>query len=339
MGSAVVVWLREKAPHPGPPKLRRLLLTAGHVVREGGQGPVLGEILCWPPDWGYVSPNRIPGRTSGESPGAVTASVCPSLEVGYDAGAPATDWVLLEVNDPRFQAAQAVCGVAEPQGVEPLDIVGYPGGALSWPDGARVESIQSRDFTAQRHPQDPGTLRLNGPDATAPGMSGGGIFNRRGELVGIHRAQSKAQLEFGGVAAEHIRLEIAARGWEIVEESPGGAHAAASRQPSPGARGAPSTGDAVPAHVKGQRLETLLRELFTDPQLRQFIEDLPQQGRQMAEELPGAPVPLNQLVHAAARVLEQFGAARTAGFWDALVTARSGRIDDIDEVRPLWQRI
>lgn len=241
MGTGVVVWLQSAA---NPAKLRKFLLTCAHVVRGRdangalGYGPVLKEILCWQPGFGHTRPRDIERRRSGKSPGAFAAEIflldnqiIPD-EVPEDERRPALDWVLLEIKDPRFQDMDPVKDWADLAEGERLDIFGYPGGSETWGENGVVECVKSEDFEEQRT-SSPGTLRLNSSASTAPGMSGGGIFNKKGQLVGIHRSQTASQLEFGAVRASTIRDVLKAKGWNVVQLS-----LPSPEQPAPGQPGA-----------------------------------------------------------------------------------------------------
>lgn len=223
MGSAVAVWLRP--PAPGQP--RKYLLTARHVVRapdvEGavGYGRLHPEILCWAPGHGYTPLE--PPRPGGAATGAFAAHVIaldPSVpiptEVPADDRAPDRDWVLLDVKDPAFQSFDVATSWAEAAADSHLDICGYPGGAGAWRDTRVVEGVTSSDFHVARLAS-PGTLRLSSASPTASGMSGGGVFDERGRLVGIHCSQTAAQLAFGAVRATTIRDVLAAHGWSVIE--------------------------------------------------------------------------------------------------------------------------
>lgn len=222
MGSAVAVRLfrpGDAASH------RKLLLTCAHVVRgkstdqAAGYGDSLGEFLCWPPGNGYTKPEDYTGRSSGACPGSFTATISPITllppgDVPPDRRRPALDWVLLEVKDPGFQDMYCVYDLAEVADGDTLDIVGYPGGAVTWKAGSLVENLLAQDFAPTRQGI-PGTIKLDGNGRAGPGMSGGGVFNAKGQLVGIHRSQTAVELAFGAVAADYIKSELFAAGWSV----------------------------------------------------------------------------------------------------------------------------
>jgi hypothetical protein len=99
-----------------------------------------------------------------------------------------------------------------------LEIVGYPGGGIGWKTNSLVENLVSQDLASTRQ-GNPGTIRLDAAGKTGPGMSGGGVFNASGNLVGIHRSQTPVELAYGAVAADYIKAELFADGW-LVARSP-----------------------------------------------------------------------------------------------------------------------
>lgn len=221
MGSGVVVWLKKTGDKSQP---RKYLLTCSHVVRGGtATGPLQTKIACWPPGKGYVPVGAHDAWPDGPDDGTWTAKVFDTLGRSPDAIDPndvseADDWVLLDVDDADFQEYPAICDWGELRKGDQITVVGYPGGAMRWITGTPVEPYEASRFRAGRSSDSPGTLKLEGSDNTAPGMSGGGVFEPSGRLVGLHRAQSKETLEFGAVRASHIKSMLAARDFELVPD-------------------------------------------------------------------------------------------------------------------------
>lgn len=217
MGSAVLVEIEHRSD---PRTVRRYLLTCAHVVRrKGGAGAAWEEILCWRPGRGYTR-THAGKRRCGEHPDIHRARISPlSPCEGRTGELPATmlhapdDWVLLDIEDPAFQKE------GRPVHWDTIDedaevyIVGYPGGAglvkhppgtSIWTTGSLVENLVSGPFRQQRAPE-AGMLSLSGVDETRAGMSGGGIFDPHGALVGLHRAADDMAMQRNAIAIQHIR--------------------------------------------------------------------------------------------------------------------------------------
>jgi hypothetical protein len=220
MGSAVLVEIEQRDE---PRRVRRYLLTCAHVVRQKGRnpehwwGPVHGEILCWRRGQGYT--RTYAGRRCGEHPDIFAAKVSALSPCGGEPGPlppelrfPPHDWVLLEIDDPAFQLAGKPLRWSEIGAGEDVFIVGYPGGAglaahpggHLWTTGTPVDNVATGPFHQTRAPE-PGMLRLEGVDETRPGMSGGGIFDAHGALVGLHRSADDAALQRNAIAIGTIR--------------------------------------------------------------------------------------------------------------------------------------
>ena len=222
MGSGVLVEIEHRDE---PRRVRRYLLTCAHVVRRklAGSGdwggPVHDEILCWRPGQGYTRTYK-DKRRCGEHPdiycGTLSAlSPCGGRSDGLpDELRDATnDWVLLEFEDPAFQKEGRPLRWSEIGDDADVFIVGYPGGAgltrhaagtRIWVNGSIVENLATGPFSQERTP-DSGMLSLSGVDETRPGMSGGGIFDKRGSLVGLHRAADDTAMQRNAIAIAHIR--------------------------------------------------------------------------------------------------------------------------------------
>ncbi len=228
MGSGVAVEIEQmdnnRKPFD-PPKTRKYLLTCAHVVRQRtvdgalGWGAMLEEIHCWQPGMGY-SRTYPDSRRSGKQPGVWEASVadlspCGAMpnEVPRDLRLPQNDWVLLDFQDPRFQTVPSVRQWSAVATGVLLKIIGFPGGAgwledkgrgHFWDTNALVESATPESFRQTRTPEH-GLLKLDGPDETRPGMSGGGVFDTGDRFVGIHRSSMDATMERGAVSAAWIK--------------------------------------------------------------------------------------------------------------------------------------
>ncbi len=223
MGSAIVVRLYQTGVLTSN---RKYLLTCGHLVRGSSQdnvegwGALLGEYLCWRPGGSYVAPEKFPDRRSGNCPGALVAKIAAQIRPTNPNDVPnpdrraSGDWVLLDVQDETFQDRRSVVDLASPEDEDRLTIIGYPSGFRSWVADGAVESYVSRELSFERE-ADPGTIRVSGAYDTAPGVSGGGVFDLAGKLVGIHRSTTLAQLALTAVDAGFIKTELAALGWQV----------------------------------------------------------------------------------------------------------------------------
>jgi tetratricopeptide (TPR) repeat protein len=228
MGSGVVVGigqLYKSRESFDQPKIRKYLLTCAHVVRQSttdgalGWGPLLEEIFCW--EWGRGYSRTYPNqRLSGVHQGVFRATVSPLSpcnavkgEVPVDLRLPQNDWVLLEFEDPKFGTVPSVRQWSTGAGGALLKIIGFPGGAGHlankgrshfWDNGDVVEGVASESFRQTRTPEH-GLLKLDGPDETRPGMSGGGIFDAEDCFAGLHRSSTDAAMKREGVSAAWIK--------------------------------------------------------------------------------------------------------------------------------------
>lgn len=217
MGSAVLV---EVEHLDEPRRVRRYLLTCAHVVRRrGGVGTAWEEILCWRPGRGYTR-TYAGKRRCGEHPDIFRARISPLSPCrGVEGEHPADilqapdDWVLLDVEEPAFQKEGRPVRWSGIDEDDEVYIVGYPGGAgltkhppgtTIWTTGSLVENHVSGPFQQRRAPE-PGMLSLSGVDETRAGMSGGGIFDDEGALVGLHRAADDMAMQRNAISALHIR--------------------------------------------------------------------------------------------------------------------------------------
>lgn len=217
MGSGVLVEIEQRGE---PGAVCRYLLTCAHVVRrKGGLGPAWEEILCWRPGRGYTR-THAGKRLCGEHPDIHRARISALSPREERIGEPAAtsldapdDWVLLELEDPAFQTEGRPVHWASLGDDTEVHIVGYPGGAglvkhapgtTIWSTGSLVENHVSGPFSQQRAPE-PGMLSLSGVDETRAGMSGGGIFDEHGSLVGLHRAADDMAMQRNAIAITHIR--------------------------------------------------------------------------------------------------------------------------------------
>lgn len=225
-GSAVCVSLKRDADV----QLRKYLLTCSHVVRAKSNdgrpaaGALLPFILCWAPGRGFVPIKDSSDWPSEADCGVWTAKVVdvydrPNDIVTLDDLEESRDWVLLDVDQPDFQDYPSVASWSESDDAG-ISIVGFPAGASIWTPGAIVESLSTKGFRREVSARSPALTSLTSPEQTAPGMSGGGLFNQDGGFSGLHRAQSVTARQTGGIRAKHIEQELSGRGYTTISSRP-----------------------------------------------------------------------------------------------------------------------
>jgi hypothetical protein len=228
-GSAVAIAF--SLPEEEKRRQRRVfLLTCAHVVRDR-QDNLLADIVCYPPGSGFVR-TKENWRRSGTFPEAEAKvakvsvfSPCRGVRTARPESLrkdPASDWVLLEVEDASFAHMPTVERlVPESEAIQEMfSVLGYPSGAGTWAekddferskktgechfwlDGRLVKPRSVESFRSLDE-RNPGMLAFEGGEETAPGMSGGGIFLEDG-LVAIHRSSTEATKSRGGVLVETI---------------------------------------------------------------------------------------------------------------------------------------
>ena len=214
-GSAVAVSVQALEAPTTP---RTYLLTCGHVVRgrvpgataqesQAGFGPLLPNIGVWGPDTGFALRQRVWALVANE-----IKNVRPGIVPEPERSNAAADWVLLRLDDAQASlAADAVREFAEDPSGE-LTILGYPGGADSF---VRGKVIPTRGDDLSFRDSYHGVVRLNGTE-TRSGMSGGGVFDEAGALVGIHRSRVDAVLQCHSVSIASIREQLHAAGYQLV---------------------------------------------------------------------------------------------------------------------------
>ncbi len=229
-GSGVVVTFTKVMPD-GERQPRSYILTCAHVVRDSSDC-LLEDIICYPPGSGYVRtaensrrcgtfPNAEaqPATVSNHSP----CRAAPGPRSNELKKTPASDWVLLEINNPSFYHQQAICAYENEQA--PMDafltLIGFPFGAGTltekrkaetegrgneypfWKDGRSVKATVAKNFRPADNAE-PGMLDYEGPEESRSGMSGGGVFDDSGALVAIHRSNTESTMRRGAIYAESI---------------------------------------------------------------------------------------------------------------------------------------
>ena len=226
-GSAVAVILTPPGDKVAP---RRFLLTCCHCVRapvgsgDEPRGQLLPHILCWPHGRGYSPIRSDDDWPSSSRDGSWSATIVdiydrPEDVLTQDQIGPGVDWILLNIDEASFQEYETVHQWSD-TGHDDVSIVGFPEGNRHWHVGSEVEAEEVPGFRLEVTPESPAQTRLSGPGETAPGMSGGGMFNADGELVGIHRSRRRVGNSVGGVSAAHIAHELQLHGYGIPSFQP-----------------------------------------------------------------------------------------------------------------------
>lgn len=245
-GSAVAIRLQRMTPDDNgtmrgdPSTARTYLLTCAHVLRErssdgvDGFGKLIPDklIRAWMPETGRTDDQAKHVRLAKD-----IRPVDPREIPVSNRSNPLEDWIVLELLDD--QSAQAAEGLLlsdfadAPSADGTFRVVGYPGGAASQQRGIVVPTSTGPFGYRDAHL---GLLRLIG-EQTAPGMSGGGVFEESVEqnstktqflFSGLHRARQYDVLQLHSVSGPTIlkylksdRLPI-----ELCQEKP------ASKEPA-----------------------------------------------------------------------------------------------------------
>jgi S1-C subfamily serine protease len=214
MGSGVLVTL---ALDNSKPKTRTYILTCAHVIRDWKDDLLLEDIICYPPRTGFI-------KTSGDSrkSGEGIASALPAKVSKYSPcqgklaprpyelkSDPASDWALLEINQSPVHQQPSAYALYEGAFSENqlFEVIGFPSGALTWKNGDLVYATSARTLRPRMY-SEPGMIDYYGPEETRAGMSGGGLFDKNGFLVGIHRFTTDAVMKRGGIRADTISKHL-----------------------------------------------------------------------------------------------------------------------------------
>ncbi|RWX42986.1 SIR2-like domain-containing protein [Candidatus Electrothrix aarhusensis] len=261
-GSGVVITLTQELAN-GERKPRTYILTCAHVVRDSSDY-LLEDIICYPPGQGFIRTtenNRLSGKGIAQALPAVVSIYSPCKgergsrpdELKDD---PSSDWVLLEVDESSFRNQASVKTLCEDDlpADQTLQVIGFPGGDATWEDGYIVSATISRGFRVCSSPKPkPGMIDYEGPEETRRGMSGCGMFDEKGTLVGIHRSYTDATMKRSGVRIDGIIRQL-----QQIHEM----------EFAPGIRPSSASGDPV-TQAKKQ-----LKDLLWDFELDDDLDDL-----------------------------------------------------------------
>ena len=213
LGSAVVIRVS------GAQGAKNMALTCQHVIRHAETGDPADSIRCWPHNSGY-NPDST-SRIWRASPASIQGSVNADSRDFADVGG--MDWVLLDVvkQGETFSAVPFAPGFAAAkwavrQSYNPYRLIGYPDGMRTMHQDV-VRASVSRDFRLPGTDSKSGQMVLDGPEETAPGLSGAPYFDDRGRIVAIHRSRGAAKKPVG-IDASNIRNTINARGLSLVPQ-------------------------------------------------------------------------------------------------------------------------
>ncbi|MGZ0710066.1 ABC-three component system protein [Coraliomargarita sp. W4R53] len=227
-GSGVVISLIKTLPG-GQREPRSYILTCAHVVRDDND-QLLEDIVCYPAGAGYIRTAENTRRcgtfpnTMAEAAKVSKHSPCQgelgarSAELKNDR---ASDWVLLEIEDPSFYYQPAIGGLHSGVNMDAMmfHVIGYPFGAGTvleklqgegngnaypfWEDGKLVSPRTAQNFRPIMGAA-PGLLDYEGSEETRPGMSGGGLFDTDGKFIGIHLSHTDSTMTRSAILAEVI---------------------------------------------------------------------------------------------------------------------------------------
>lgn len=155
-------------------------LTAGHCVATLGEPEaygVLAELGLDMPPWNPVG-QRVMFSQQGELSRDSTSYYRTAKVAAFDK---ALDLALVRTDDANLQHATARVSQGEIDDGDRVEIVGHPSGHWwSYAEGY-VSATRPTELNADRVPMP--TLQLN--IAISHGNSGGGAFDRNGELIGV----------------------------------------------------------------------------------------------------------------------------------------------------------
>lgn len=215
VGSGVVVWLREEESE----KSKKYLLTSAHLVKSFeatekgyiGKNKTLDRAVCWPHGGGFVEWEDISSLPPANKKGIWLGHLLdpydrPAGRWSEEDCSAEKDWVLFDIAEGDFQQRDAA--PFSHRIVEPLSIVGFPKGIGDLVGGANIRNRVSEGFKLDRDDHNEQILRPEGGWPVGPGMSGGGVFNAKQELVAIYRGQDHGHLSTCSIKIQAIRNEL-----------------------------------------------------------------------------------------------------------------------------------
>jgi hypothetical protein len=211
-GSAVVVSLKqEKAGW------RNYLLTCAHVVKsyvsiDKATGPLHSNIIARKPFDGLVLWEPGTAWPTNEDDAIFTGKVIdlfqrPDGDWDGVHVARERDWVLIDINEAKFQSSESALILNPHDTPETFLVVGYPDGIAGFKVGQILIPKKSLGLRHDRPAHDSYVYQLDGGDKTISGMSGGGLFDSHGSLAGIYFGQKERDETRYAVDIRRIVLE------------------------------------------------------------------------------------------------------------------------------------
>lgn len=218
-GSGVVVSLKKEGG-----SWRNYLLTCAHVVKsfegiEKASGPLGANIIARPPFRGFVRWESGRKWPADENDGIFTGKVVdlfnrPEGEWNKLDCARERDWVLIEISETKFQSFEFASFIDPQEKPIEFQVVGYPDGVSDYHPGDLLMPKRSQGLRLDRESNDPFVFQLDGGDATAGGMSGGGLFESDGALVGVYFGQTKESEVRYAVDIRSVCVELTRNNFE-----------------------------------------------------------------------------------------------------------------------------
>lgn len=198
---------------------KNVMLSCQHVVYSRAKDEQATSIRCWQHESGYNPDCADEGRTWQATPlqhnGRIVCGGDDFANVGSN------DWILLEIHKQNhsldalpFALGLSTVKTLIRQRLNAYRLLGYPGGQSTMQRDI-VRATVSRDFRLADTDAKPGTKSLQGPEDTAPGVSGGPYFTADGQIVAIHRGVlGKKPI---AVDATTIQTTLQDLGWTVVQ--------------------------------------------------------------------------------------------------------------------------
>lgn len=200
-GSAVSVWLKNSDDSE-----KKYLLTCAHCICDESVsdnelfGKLLPELKVYRPGAAYKDTVALDAKL-------IRSELDLSQPTPKDV-APASDWVLIDVENADFSSAgdHSIFSNGEFE-LDNLAVIGYLQGSEGIDASTEVVTPYVREgFRIERTGF--GDFKYTGGEETGPGMSGGGVFASNNRLIGLHRASIKDLDQARAIDIEHILSKL-----------------------------------------------------------------------------------------------------------------------------------